>query len=65
MEYKMSKEKIKTRWGEYIKYYVVECETGVFITDDPKAPYLEYPEDIIFEGTLDNCYEFIEGLINV
>jgi hypothetical protein len=54
-------EKIRTRYGTYTKYYVVECETGVFITDKPNAEYLKYPEEIIFEGTFDDCVEFMES----
>ncbi len=57
----MSTNKIRTRYGVYTKYYVVECKTGVFITKKPNAEYLKYPEEIIFEGTFDECIEFIEG----
>ncbi len=58
----MITKKIRIRYSIYTKYYVVEDETGIFITDESNIEDLKYPEEIIFEGTFDDCVDFIESM---
>ncbi len=57
----MITKKIRIRYSIYTKYYVVESGNGVFITDESNIEDLKYPEEIIFEGTFDDCVDFIES----